>query len=157
LGDDRRDDWHNSVEERLVNLNSAQGTTDLAISGIEKQLSEIDNILRGEPANNIESLVENVNALKTDMRKVNRVFFDKDYLGHGDGVSFLIFLYNQEKTRQKESDARSGYKWGFWTAVVVAVIGLAGLVITNKDQIEKWWPHDHPAPLEAAIEKAKRP
>lgn len=148
--------WIGSVDERLVNLNSAQKSADIDLHKIQKQQDKIDKILRGDPERNLESLIEAVNHLKNEVNKFNRIF-DKDYLGHGGLQSFITFVYHEMKTQKKEKELSAGYKWGFWTAMLVAVIGLAGLVLTNKDKIAQWLPKNHPTALDMKLENAKHP
>src|ERR1700733_9048122 len=109
MTDDRRDDWHNSVDARLVNLTSAQKSADIDLERLKRSSSRDDKILRGDPEHNIEGMIEAVNHLKNEVNKFNRIF-DKDYAGHGGLASFITYLFNQEKHREKESDQRSGYK-----------------------------------------------
>jgi hypothetical protein len=156
VSDDRRQDWNNSVEKRLVDLNSAQLTGDTELSKLRRESIKTDKILRGDPTRNIKGLIEAINHLETEVTKFNRIF-DKDYLGHGGLQSFVTYVYNQLKAGEEFRQQGRGYKWAFWTAVLVAVIGLAGLVLTNKDQIEKWFPKYHATGLDAKIEKAKHP
>jgi hypothetical protein len=154
VGEDRREDWHNSVEKRLVDLNSAQLTADTELAKLRKEAIKTDDLLRGE--GNTPGLVADIDELKREVRKFNAIF-NKDYLGHGGLQSFVTYVYNQLKSREEFQSQGRGYKWAFWTALAVAVIGLAGVVITNKDQIEKWLPKYHMNPLDKKIEKAKHP
>ncbi len=156
MAEDRRDDWHNSVDERLVNLNSAQSTTDMELAKIERQLTEIDDILRGDKQNKIDGLIPDNNFLKKEINKFNQIF-NKDYLNHGGLVSFITYIHDREKDRQENERESRGYKWGFWGVILAAVIGAAAVILTNKEQIEKWWAHPKLAPLEQTIEKAKHP
>lgn len=137
MADDRRDDWHNSVDERLVNLTSAQKSADVDLDKLRNDWEEIDLILRGDPTNNTEGLIESVNSLLKEINKFNRIF-DKDYLGHGGLVSFITFVYERERERYEEKRESRGYKWGFWGVILSAVIGAAALLLTNKEQLEKW-------------------
>ncbi len=160
MNEDRRDDWHNSVDERLVNLNSAQGTTDLAIANIERQLSEIDDILRGDLTNKIDGVVPDLNHLKSEINKFNRIF-EKDYLGHGGLISFITFLHDQELSRNKQA----GYRWGFlnsvtaaFGAITVSIVGLIGYLIINWGAVSAFWNRvNKPSSFQQQIEDARGP
>lgn len=154
--DEHRDDWHNSVDARLVNLTSAQKSADVDLERIHRELAKLDRILRGDPSRDIQGIVEGLNRLGSEINKFNRIF-DKDYLGHGGLVSFITFVYERERERWESKRESRGYKWGFWGMILAAVIGAVALILTNKDQIEKWWKHPHLAPLETKIERAKHP
>ncbi len=153
---DRREDWNNSVEKRLVDLNSAQLSSDTEQAKLRRKLDRHDLMLRGDPINNKKGLIEQANHLENEINKFNQIF-NKDYLNHGGLISFITYVYNREKEREEAKKESRGYKWAFWTVVVGAVIGLAGLVITNKEQIEKWWAQPKLAPLEQEIERSKHP
>jgi hypothetical protein len=148
--------WIASVDERLVNLNSAQKSADTDLHKLKKQQEKVDKILRGDPERNLESLIEAVNHLKNEVNKFNRIF-DKDYLGHGGLQSFITYVYNELKKRDKAQELTTGYKWGFWGMVVAAVIGAVALFMTQKDQLEKWLPKNHPTVLDMKLENAKHP
>jgi hypothetical protein len=150
--DERRDDWHNSVDTRLVNLTSAQKSADIDLERIHRELIKFDRILRGDPERNIEGQIEALNHLKTEINKFNRIF-DKDYLGHGGLISFITYLHDKEKDR---SEARS-YKWPFWATVIAAAIGLATAGLTHKDEVMKWFPKHKPSPFESMIDRAAHP
>jgi hypothetical protein len=154
--DERRDDWRNSVDARLVNLTSAQKSADIDIERLKRTAFRDDKIMRGDPENNLPGLIETMNHLANEINKFNRIF-DKDYLGHGGLVSFITYIYNQERDRQKAQELNTGYKWGFWGLIAAAVIAAAAVLITNRDQLAKWLPKYHPAPLEAKIDRARHP
>lgn len=153
---DRREDWNNSVEKRLVDLNSAQLSSDAEQIKLRRKSDLHDLILRGDPGRNKEGIIEAVNLLRNEINKFNRIF-DKDYLGHGGLVSFITFVYEREKERDEARRENRGYMWGFWGVILAALIGAAAVVLTNKEQIEKWWAHRKLAPFERQIEKAKHP
>jgi hypothetical protein len=160
MAEDQGDDWHNAVDERLVNLNSAQGTTDIELAQVEKKLSEIDDILRGDPQNKLDGLIPDINYLKNEVNKFNRIF-DKDYLGHGGLQSFITYLYDQEQVR----DRQAGYRWGFVNSVtatfgtiIVSIVGLIGYLIINWGAVSMFWNRlNKEGPLEQKIEAAKHP
>jgi hypothetical protein len=154
LAEDRRDDWHNSVDARLVNLTSAQKSADIDLERLKDETAEMDKILRGE--RKTRGLIEAVNHLENEVNKFNRIFLDKDYAGYQGLPAFLTYLYNQEKSRNEDRQALSGYRWGFWGLILAAAIGAAAMVFTNKDQIEKWWPHKM-SPFDQMIERAAHP
>ncbi len=138
MADDRRDDWHNSVDERLVNLTSAQKSADADLDKLRDDWEELDLILRGDPTSDTEGLIEAVNSLRNEINKFNRIF-DKDYSGHGGLVAFITYVHDREKDRQEERRESRGYKWAFWGLIASALIGAAMIALTSRDQIEKWW------------------
>ena len=154
MENDRREDWNNSVEKRLVDLNSAQLSSDTEQVKLRRKQDLHDLILRGDPARNKEGLIEAVNSLRNEINKFNRIF-DKDYLGHGGLVSFITFVYEREHDREEARREGRGYKWGFWGVILAALIGAAAVVLTNKDQLEKWWTRSRVSPFERRVDKAK--
>ncbi len=152
MSDDRRDDWHNSVDARLVNLTSAQKSTDDDLDELWKEIATFDRLLRGDPEENLEGLNAEVSAVKKEINKFNAMF-NKDYLGHGGLESFITYLYHQEKSRQTERS----YRWPFWGTVIAAVLGLAAVGLTHRDEIMKWFPKQSLSPFEQMIERARHP
>lgn len=150
------DEWSKSVDERLVNLTSAQKSADVDLHRFKKDMERLDRILRGDPVRDVEGLTETVNYLAREARKFNAMF-DKDYLGHGGLASFITYVYNDIKDQKKNRESVSSYKWAFWTATLAAFIGLAGLILTNRDQFIKWLPQNHPTPLDVKIEAVRHP
>ncbi len=148
--------WKNSVDTRLVDLTSAQKSADIDLEKLTRKSDKIDRILRGDPGRNIKGLIEAINHLDTEINKFNRIF-DKDYLGHGGLVSFITYIYEREREHQQANEIHAGYKWGFWGLILAALIGAAAAILTNKDQLEKWWEHPHLTHLEEKIENAKHP
>ncbi len=140
LMENRRDDWHNSVDERLVNLTSAQKSADANFVEIEKDLADVqrehsrlDRILRGDPETNLEGLILTIHMLRNDVQKFNNVLYP-DSTGHGGLLKDIESLIQ----KRGRSEKREGYFWAFLTAVSVQFLILIGLVIINWDRIGEY-------------------
>lgn len=146
--DNRRDDWAASVDERLVNLTSAQKSADTDLDDLRLELLKVDRILRGDPERDLDGLIEMIKEHQKEINKFNALL-NPDHLGQGGLLNDLREVLG---SRQR-SEKREGYLWKFATAVVVQFLILIGLIVVNWDKIQEYvvlHQHIHAA---AAIEK----
>lgn len=147
--DERRDDWRHGVDENLASLNAGQRVWDRDIRQIRKSLSDIDALLRGDPAEDTDGVMARVHALETDIRLLRAAVLD-DAAGNMGLQGRVSKLEGGEKSSEN--------RWKFATAVVVAILSLLGLLLTNWDRLAAFLePHGKVDPLERAIESAKHP
>lgn len=133
MENDRREDWRNSVNDRLVSLTSAQKTTDDELDEIQEKLREIDHILRGYPDEDLEGLIASRDKLATQVLKFNALLMP-DIHGHGGVVNDLNEVLQNRTAREKRAD----HFWKFATAVVVQFLILIGLLVVNWDRIQEY-------------------
>jgi hypothetical protein len=144
--ENRRGDWQNSVDERLVNLNSAQSSTDLELAKMDREIDKIDGILRGDADG--DGLVATLHALQREIQKFNGLL-EYDSAGN-PGMLRKIDLVLNDRDRAAR---REGYHWTFFTAAFVQFLILIGLLVVNWDKIREYViirEHIHQA---AAIER----
>jgi uncharacterized protein HemX len=147
--DERGGDWHRGVDENLASLNAGQRVWEREIDHLHKALSEIDTLLRGDPDRDTDGVIARLHQLENAINLLRAIIL-KDAAGGRGLVSRVEAL----ETGERSSDNR----WKFATAVVVAVLSFAGLLLTNWDRLEGFLnSHRKMDPLEKMIEKAKHP
>lgn len=133
--DNRRSDWHDSVDERLVNLTSAQKSADADLTTLREEMLKFDEILRGDE--NHDGLIEKVNLLSKEVNKFNALLY-RDSAGN-PGILKKIDAVLDDRER---ADKQTGYRWAFrtafWPVVVVQLLVLIGLVVVNWDKIQEY-------------------
>jgi hypothetical protein len=124
---ERRDDWQHGVDENLAGLNAGQRIWEQEIQTIEKTITGLDELLRGDPARETSGILARLEQVERDLSKINAVLF-VDPTGKKGLVHEVDVLTSRERT--------SSERWRFATAVIVAIISLAGLIVTNWTKIE---------------------
>ena len=132
--DERRDDWKNGVDKKLVDLTSAQRSTDDELDDLGLKYGSLDRILRGDPENDISGFQERLHNVENGLQELRA-----------------------EKVKFKVADtAIQGFKWNFWTvflsAIIPSLIALAFQWRSISGYLEKQEAKD---PLERSIERAK--
>src|SRR5882724_3911019 len=135
------EEWHSKVEEHLLR--------DL-IEDLQERVKEHDSILKGEKRS-AGLLAEYVRHDEL-LRRMFAVIW-QDPTGQKGLLHDVDALMGRQKDRQTDKQSR----WQFWTAVTVALITSAAVLVTNWDAIKKSFPRDHPAELEQKIERARHP
>ncbi len=125
--DERRDDWRHGVDENLASLNSGQRVWEHDQQLLGKALSDIDALLRGSTEEDTDGMVARVHNLENDVALMKAILLT-DKAGNKGIVSRVEDLESGERT--------SDNRWKFATAVVVAILSLAGLVATNWQRID---------------------
>jgi hypothetical protein len=125
--DERRDDWRHGVDENLAGLNAGQRVWDQELASIQKIVTGLDEMLRGDPLRETSGLVARLELIEHDLAKINAVLF-VDPTGKRGLVHEVEVLTSAERTASE--------RWRFATAVVVALLSLAGLILTNWTKIE---------------------
>ncbi len=147
--DERREDWRQGVDENLASLNAGQRVWEREVGIILKQLDEADHLLRGDPDKDTDGVMARLHNLENDLALMRAIVL-KDAAGGRGLVDRVAALESGERT--------AGDRWKFATAVIVAVISFAGLIVTNLDRIESAFTRKgKPDKLTEMIERAKRP
>lgn len=133
------EDWHKNVEEHLLR--------DL-VEDLQERIRDLDNILRGEKGN--AGLIAEYERHDDMITKLYAVVI-QDSTGKKGLLHDIDYLMGRKSDRDKNKQ----YKWSFWTAITVAAISAATMLVTNWDKIKKNLPVDHPGPLEAKIEASR--
>jgi hypothetical protein len=144
----REDDlrWRDRTEERVVNLQNGEATQNDRLEGLEEKIEELDRILRGNPG---DGLIEELDVTKGDLRRINAVLWP-DAVGNGGLINEVRRLLKKDEWKARESDNR----WKFYTAVVVAIVSLTGLLLTNLDRIGPYFKELTSAPGANVSEKS---
>lgn len=119
---------------------------------LEDIVRDMDEILRGDRRSKTIGLLAEQDRHDQELRKLNAVVF-LDSTGKRGLAHDVDVLMERRSGQEKRMELR----WGFWTAIIVAVISAATAILTNLDQIKKNLPMNHPSTLEQKIERAKHP
>lgn len=119
---------------------------------LEDIVRDMDEILRGDRRSKTIGLLAEQDRHDQELRKLNAVVF-LDSTGKRGLAHDVDVLMERRSGQEKRMELR----WGFWTAIIVAVISAATALLTNLDKIKKNLPKDHQSPLEQKIERAKHP
>lgn len=112
---ERREDWRNGVDKKLVDLTSAQRSTDDELDELDLKYDVLDKIMRGDPENDIIGFHERLHTVETGVRELLA-----------------------EKVTSKLSDtAVQGVKWQSVTTIIVSIIGLLSFILPNIDKIRQ--------------------
>jgi hypothetical protein len=131
--------WENAVDKKLVDLTSAQRSTDDELDELDLKYNSLDHIIRGDPENDLVGFQERINTLEVGVRELLA-----------------------EKVKLKVSDsAVQGIKWQSVTAIVCAVIVGLSAILPHLDKIISVFYNDDAvyepdAKLKQAIEADKR-
>lgn len=117
---DRRDDWSHGVDENLASLNSGQRVLDHEIGQMRRLLSEIDNLLRGDPERDTDGLIARLHAFENDLNMLKAIILT-DKAGNRGLVARVEMLESGEK--------RVEYRWKFWVALITLAGTLAVLAV----------------------------
>jgi hypothetical protein len=136
---ERRDDWCNGVDKKLVDLTSAQRSTDDELDELDLKYDSLDKIMRGDPENDIIGFHERLHTVETDLREIKAETIRAKIVG----------------------DSVQGIKWQSVTAIICAVIAALSVVLPHLDQIISVFHNDDAVyepdvQLKKAIEADKR-
>jgi len=123
--------WRQRIDERLVALTTGEQVQNDRLDELEEELQTQDKILRGDPN---EGLLEQVDEIAGHIRRINAILWP-DAIGGSGLVNDVRQLSKREDRAIRESENR----WKFWTAVVVAIVSLVGLLATNLDRLASYF------------------
>lgn len=146
--DERRDDWRSGVDENLASLNAGQRVWEREVGSIRKLLTEIDNLLRGDPERDTDGAISRLHQLENEVNLLKAVLL-KDKAGNKGIVNRVEALEAGE--RRSESHLK------LWIAIVGLVSALTVAAISNLDRITAFLNHGKKDPVEQLIEKARKP
>jgi len=162
LAQDRREDWHDGVDARLASLTSAQRTTDDQLDDGEIRTTKLEQVVFGDPAENIAGLTEQLHSIQTELTRLIRLI-DPDYAGkHGllKDVAYLMDRDDVRKRREERSRMREGWAWESVTKIIVEFLLVVGLLILNWERVEDFarsaWGHLHHSSATAQVAKAAK-
>lgn len=122
--EDRR--WREKVNHEQVSLMTGHQVLDGRLDVLEEKLGELDDVLRGNAKEELEGLLAQVHTLEVVVARLNAVIF-MDSTGKKGLQHDVQVLQSGELTQEQ--------RWKFWTAIVVAIISFAGLLLTNWDRL----------------------
>jgi hypothetical protein len=133
----RADDkaWRESVETRLITLVSAQKTADDDIDELAAKVESCDELLHGDRRERDSGIVGQLNAIESKVNSILAIL-------HPDstGQSGLLHEHNLIKRKVLGREKSTDNAWKFWTAVIVAALGIVGYVIKdNWKEISANW------------------
>ena len=132
--DERRDDWKNSVDKKLVDLTSAQRSTDDELDDLGLKYDALDRIIRGDPENDRSGLHERLHLVENGLQELRA-----------------------EKVKLKVADtAVQGFKWQAVGLVLAATITALGAYL-NRDRIKAWADRQPKDPIEQREEEIEHP
>lgn len=119
---------------------------------VEDLVRDLDESLRGDRRRRIIGLLSEFVRLSEDVTKLKAVMFMDSTGKHGVAHDVDVLM-----GRQAGIDRRSEFRWKYWAPTLLALLALTVTILTNLDKIRANLPKYHPAPLEAAIDRAKHP
>lgn len=125
------------------------------IERLENRIQELQDIVEGNRHRKIIGLVTEQDRMDLELRKVNAVLFQDP-----TGQKGLLHDVDVLMGRRKYDNQSREMKWKFATEVVVKILALVGILLLGWDKMEALYLkiiHQKPSPLEAKIERAKRP
>lgn len=137
---ERRDDWHTGVDEALITLKTAQRVTDDQLDDLELKYEAIDRVIRGNFEEETAGFAERLHALEDDLRE-RRATRVKGQVADVE-IRKSKWEFAREITKQLLIAAVAlilGFRWDSLETLFLKII------------------HQKPAPLEQAIDQAKRP
>lgn len=134
-------EWRKAVDEHLLR--------DL-IEDLQDRVKELDLVLRGERGRG--GLIAEYERHDEKLTRLYAVIF-QDPTGQKGVLHDVDILMG----RRSDSLESKKLRWQSWTAILVAIIGATALLTINWDKVKALVPKYHPSPLEAQIDRAKRP
>ncbi len=132
--EERRDDWRNGVDKKLVDLTSAQRSTDDELDDLDLKYDVLDKIMRGDPENDHIGFDERLRTIETGLRELRA-----------------------EKVKFKVADtAVQGFKWQFWQFILAALIAAVGSYVL-RPVIEAKLRQKETDPIAAAEDRVENP
>lgn len=162
MADERRGDWEHGVDENLVSLNAAQRVTDKEVDDHDIAIGKLEQVVFGDPTENLDGLGEQVHAMQKEVTRLRRVL-DPDFEGkHGivKDVAYLLDRDSHKKAREDRAVLREGWAWASITKIVVELLIVTALLLLNWERVEDFFKsrfHVKPDKVEQMIEDAKRP
>jgi len=132
--DDRRDDWRNGVDKKLVDLTSAQRSTDDELDDLGLKYDSLDRILRGDPETDISGFQERLHNVENGLQELRA-----------------------EKVKSKLADTTvQGFKWQFWGIILAAAFTALGAYF-SRNQIEALMDRPSTDPIQRREEEIENP
>ncbi len=119
---------------------------------VEDIVRDLDAILRGDRRSKTIGLLAEQDRHDQELRKLNAVVFMDSTGKHGLAHDVDVLM-----ERRSGQERRTELRWGFWTAIIVALISSGAAVLTNLDKIKNLFPVEHLGIVEQKIEKARHP
>lgn len=115
MNGDRRGDWEAEVDDRLVNLTSAQRSTDKELDDLDLKYEAIDKVIRGDPEQDTDGIIARIHNLENAIQELRA-----------------------ERVKFKVADvASTGLKWQAWAVIIAAILGLLGGILPNLTKIKE--------------------
>lgn len=146
--DERRDDWRSSIDENLASLNAGQRVWERELEIIRKLLSEIDHLLRGDPAEDTDGIMARLHVVENEINLLKGVVLRDKAGGHG--------LVDRIEALESE-DRRSERRLKLWIAIVGLLSAALVAAVSNLDRLERFLNKKSTDPVDSAINQAKHP
>lgn len=124
MGDEDR------INERLVDLTTAQKVTNDHLDQIDETLDALDKVIRGSYEKDSDGLISRFHEVETGITKLNAVVF-QDATGKKGLVATVDGLVSgrMDAVERRKSNV----------SIIIAVITSTALVLTNLDRIGAFW------------------
>ncbi len=119
---------------------------------LEDLVRELDSVVRGSRRNKDPGIVAEQDRMDELLIRLNAVIFQDSTGKHGLAHDVEVLM-----GRQVGEDRRSEFRWKYWAPTFLAILSLTVTALMNLDKIKANLPKYHPGPLEAKIDRAKRP
>lgn len=120
----------NRIDERLVDLTTAQKVTNDHLDTIDETLDALDRTIRGDYEKDHDGLVARFKELEHSVSQLNAVVFQDS-----TGKKGLIATVDGLVSGKMEKVERRQHK----VSIIIAIITSSALVLTNLDKIGSFW------------------
>lgn len=120
----------NRIDERLVDLTTAQKVTNDHLDSIDETLDILDRTIRGDYEKDHDGLVARFKELEHAVSQLNAVIFQDS-----TGQKGLVATVDALVSGKMEKVERRQHK----VSIIIAIITSSALVLTNLDKIGTFW------------------
>lgn len=142
------DDWRNRVDERLVDLTTAQKVTNDHLDQIDETLDALDRTIRGDYEKDHDGLVSRFKEVEHTVSQLRAVVL-QDSTGKKGLVATVDALVSGKMDVVERRKHRA--------SIIIAIITSGALVITNLDKIGIFWKHTFGKPEVKRSRQRQRP
>lgn len=130
--------WRERVDYEQITIKTAHQVLSDSLEEIQDKLEDIDDLLRGDPVNQTEGILEQLHGMRIELSRLNSTIF-MDSTGKRGVAHDVDVLMGRRSLREQSLQ----FKWQFWTAITVATISAGALVLTQWKEIKEVLPIIH--------------
>lgn len=148
MNDDDERIWRHRVDERLVDLTTAQKVTNDQLDKIDETLDALDRTIRGDYEKDRDGIVARMENMERSVATYHSVLFQDSTGKKGLIADVADLRAGKVERRERRKD---------YLTLIGLIITSAALVVTNLDRIGVFWEHLFRKEKPAHVVKHKRP